>query len=181
MTTNNELVPGFDELSRDTLKIRLQKISDRCMVVYPSGDVDTSNSPFFQKKVAKVIEAGFTRLVFSLAGVGYISSTGIGAFIAFLRTVKPLNGEIVLLEIHPKVFEVFQLLGFSQFFTVKESLNDAVSFLEGRDGGKRQAFPRIFACPVCSKRLKASKAGRFRCIECKTILVVDAESRISLG
>ncbi len=182
MTANNELVPGFDDVSRDSLKIRLQKISERCMVVYPSGDVDTSNSPFFQKKVVKVIEAGFTRLVFSLAGVGYISSTGIGAFTAFLKTVKLLNGDIVLLEIHPNVFEVFQLLGFSQFFTVKENLNDAVSFLEGRDSGvKRQAFPRIFTCPICSKRLKASKAGRFRCIECKTILVVDDESRIYLG
>ena len=38
------------------------------------------------------------------------------------------GGDLVLLEIQPKVYEVFQLLGFSQFFNIKDNLNDAVDF-----------------------------------------------------
>jgi hypothetical protein len=34
-------------------------------------------------------------------------------------------------------------------------------------------FPRIFACAVCGRRLRTSKAGFFRCCECKTVLRVD--------
>ena len=46
---------------------------------------------------------------------------------------------------------------------------------------EEKVFPKIFACPVCSKRLKASKAGRFRCSECKTILAIDNQAQVFLG
>jgi hypothetical protein len=88
----------------------------------------------------------------------------------------------VLLEIQPKVYEVFQLLGFSQFFNIKENLDEAVSFFAARgEEGKGATFPRIFKCPICSKKLKASKPGRFRCSECKTILAIDNAGQVFLG
>ena len=96
--------------------------------------------------------------------------------------MKPRGGDIVLLEIQPKVYEVFQLLGFSQFFNIKDNLDEAVDFfLRGDQTGKTDIFPKIFACPICSKKLKATKAGRFRCSECKTILAIDANGQVFLG
>ena len=44
-----------------------------------------------------------------------------------------------------------------------------------------EIFPKIFSCPVCSKRLKATKSGRFRCSECKTILAIDNSGQVFLG
>ena len=44
--------------------------------------------------------------------------------------LKPRGGDLVLLEIQPKVNEVFQLLGFSQFFAIKKSLEEAVDFFK---------------------------------------------------
>ncbi|MCP4178729.1 MAG: anti-sigma F factor antagonist, partial [bacterium] len=46
---------------------------------------------------------------------------------------------------------------------------------------KSDIFPKIFRCPICSKKLKASKAGRFRCSECKTILAIDNSGQVFLG
>lgn len=186
MSTNNEIVPGFDDEKDDSLKIRLQKAEgvDGCLVLYLTGYIDTYNSNFFQKRVSKAIDAGFTRIIFQCSGLNYVSSTGIGSFTAFLKAVKPKGGEIVLLEIQPKVYEVFQLLGFSQFFNIKDNLDEAVKFfqsggsLETSDNG---IFPKTFNCPICSKRLKASKAGRFRCSECKTILAIDNAGQVFLG
>ena len=98
------------------------------------------------------------------------------------KAVKPRGGDLVLLEIQPKVYEVFQLLGFSQFFNIKENLDEAVSFFAARgEEGKGAIFPRIFKCPICSKKLRASKAGRFRCSECKTILAIDNAGQVFLG
>lgn len=182
--SNNEIVPGFDEEKDDSLKIRLQKVDEvsGCVVLYLTGYIDTYNSNFFQKRVTKAIEAGFTRLIFNCAGLNYVSSTGIGSFTAFLKAVKPQGGDLVLLEIQPKVYEVFQLLGFSQFFNIKDSLNDAVDFF-GQSGGSQETsvFPKIFQCPICSKKLKATKPGRFRCSECKTILAIDNSGQVFLG
>ncbi len=181
---NNDIVPGFDDEKDDSLKIRLQKIDEvpGCLVLYLTGYIDTYNSNYFQKRVAKVIETGFIRLIFHCAGLNYVSSTGIGSFTAFLKAVKPRGGDLVLLEIQPKVYEVFQLLGFSQFFNIKENLEESVGYFADKGGGGQAGpFPKIFNCPICSKRLKATKAGRFRCSECKTILAIDNAGQVLLG
>ncbi|MFO7781418.1 MAG: STAS domain-containing protein, partial [Spirochaetia bacterium] len=165
-------------------KIRLQKIDsvDGCLVLYLTGYIDTYNSNFFQKRVNRAVEAGYTKLIFHCSGLNYVSSTGIGSFTAFLKAVKPRGGDLVLLEIQPKVYEVFQLLGFSQFFNIKDNLDEAVEFFKkGGVATESEVFPKIFKCPICSKKLKATKAGRFRCSECKTILAIDNSGQVFLG
>ena len=184
MTNNNEIIPGFDIEKDDSLKIRLQKIDSvkGCLVLYLSGYIDTYNSNLFQKRVNKAIETGFTKLIFNCGSLNYVSSTGIGSFTHFLKAVKPKGGDLVLLEIQPKVYEVFQLLGFSQFFNIKDNLDEAVGFFSSEGGARSESvFPKIFRCPICSKKLKATKAGRFRCSECKTILAIDNSGQVYLG
>lgn len=182
--TNNEIINGFDDEKDESLKITLQKIDEveGCLALYLNGYIDTYNSNFFQKRVAKGIEAGYTRLIFHCNGLNYVSSTGIGSFTAFLKTLKARGGDLVLLEIQPKVYEVFQLLGFSQFFNIREKLEDCVSFFKSGSGkGSLTPFPKVFSCPICSKKLRAQKPGRFRCSECKTILAIDNSGEVFLG
>ncbi|MFQ3621796.1 MAG: STAS domain-containing protein [Spirochaetales bacterium] len=181
---NNDIVPGFDEEKDESLKIRLQKVDtvDGCLILYLTGYIDTYNSNFFQKRVNRAIESGFIRLIFHCGGLNYVSSTGIGSFTAFLKAVKPRGGDLVLLEIQPKVYEVFQLLGFSQFFNIKDNLDEAVDFFaKGGTKVESEIFPKIFKCPICGKKLKAVKPGRFRCSECKTILAIDNNGQVFLG
>ena len=183
--SNNNIIAGFDDEKDESLTIKLQKIDslNTCIVIFLNGYIDTYNSSFFQKSIAKIIESGYVQLVFNCASLNYVSSTGIGSFTAFLKTVKPKGGDIVLLDIQPKVYEVFQLLGFAQFFNVKDSIEDAEAFFKAgaSDEVKPDMFPQVFACPICSKKLKATKPGRFRCSECKTILAIDANARVFLG
>ncbi|MDR2477872.1 MAG: anti-sigma factor antagonist [Treponema sp.] len=183
--TNNDIVLGFDDEKDESLKIKLQAVDevDGCLVLHLNGYIDTYNSNIFQKRVVKAIEAGFIRLIFNCGGLNYVSSTGIGSFTAYMKAVKPRGGDLVLLEVQPKVFEVFQLLGFSQFFTIKDTLEDSISYFNaGKDGGDSAAqFPKVFSCPICSKKLKAVKPGRFRCSECKTVLAIDNTGQVFLG
>jgi anti-anti-sigma factor len=153
-----------------------------CLVLTLNGYIDTYNSNYFQKRINKTIEAGFVRLIFHCGGLNYVSSTGIGSFTTFLKAVKPKGGDLILLEIHPKVYEVFQLLGFSRFFQIKDNLDDSIGFF--RDSVPSEIpsiFPNTFPCPVCSKKLKAIKPGRFRCSECKTVLSIDYTGKVVRG
>jgi len=183
MVNNNNLVPGFNDEKDDSLKITLEKVNDieNCLTVYLNGYIDTYNSSFFQKRIGKVVEAGFVDLIFNCSSLNYVSSTGIGSFTAFLKMVKPKGGDIVLLEIQPKVYEVFQLLGFSQFFNIKDTTADAIAFFKQGAPVVDSVFPKVFSCPVCSKRLKATRSGRFRCSECKSILAIDPQGQVFLG
>jgi anti-anti-sigma factor len=182
--TNNEIVPGFDDEKDESLKIKLQKVDEveGCLILYLNGYIDTYNSNYFQKRIQRAIEKGFVRLIFQCGGLNYVSSTGIGSFTAFLKGVKPRGGDLVLLEIQAKVYEVFQLLGFSQFFNIKDNLEDSVNFFRSKVMPEQASlFPKVFNCPICSKKLKALKPGRFRCSECKTILAIDNAGQVFLG
>ncbi len=181
--SNNELVPGFDDEKDDSLKILLEKVEDvaKGVMISLNGYIDTYNSVYFQKQIGKIVSAGFVQLIFNCSSLNYVSSTGIGSFTAFLKLVKPKGGDIVLLNIQPKVYEVFQLLGFSQFFNIKESLVDATDFFKRGTTVENTTFPKVFNCPVCSRRLKATKSGRFRCSDCKSILAIDQQGHVFLG
>ncbi|MBN1697887.1 MAG: anti-sigma factor antagonist [Spirochaetales bacterium] len=181
---NNDIIPGFDENKDESLKIRLEKFGDgnRVMAFHLHGYIDTYNSNNFQNRIGKAIESGYMKLIFECGGLNYVSSTGIGSFTAFLKSVKPAGGDIVLIDIQPKVYEVFQLLGFSQFFNIKDSLADAVAFFNAGDVSKKsETFPKIVSCPSCSKKLKVLKPGRFRCSVCRTIIVVNKKGALSLN
>ena len=181
---NNDIVPGFDEEKDESLRIKLQKPDgvEGALVLYLSGYIDTYNSNFFQKRINRAVETGFNKLIFNCGGLTYVSSTGIGSFTAFLKAVKPRGGDVVLLEIQPRVYEVFQLLGFSQFFNIRDTLDDALNYFRTTKASTQSdLFPKTFRCPVCSIRLRASRPGRFRCSKCRTILAIDQGGQVFLG
>jgi anti-anti-sigma factor len=140
---NNDIIPGFDDEIDESLNIKLENALgiEGCLILVLDGRIDTDNSAYFQKHVHKLVQAGFMRLIFNCAGLNYVSSTGIGSFTSFLKMLKPKGGDLVLLEIQPKVNEVFQLLGFSQFFAIKKSLDEAIDFFRN---GKKKDNPALW-------------------------------------
>jgi anti-sigma B factor antagonist len=181
---NNEIVPGFDEEKTENLVITLQKAAseDGCLVMYLQGPLDIYNATGFQKKVERAIGAGFPRLIINLSAVGYVGSSGIAALVYLLRILKSRNGDVVLVKPHARVFEVFQLLGFSSFFTFVDSTDEAVAFFaRRREQGPSGPYPKTFGCEICGRKLRAARAGRFRCPECKTIIALDAAGAVHLG
>ena len=64
-----------------------------------------------------------------------------------------------------------------KFFRCTESEEEAVA--APRISGTAAVFPRTIDCPICEKRLRLVKSGRFRCPECKTILVIDESGSAS--
>nr|HPO49724.1 STAS domain-containing protein [Spirochaetota bacterium] len=142
---------------KDSLRIYLEKdgSDSKILEMTLKGFLDTYNSSDFQREVNKIIESGFLKILFNCTELNYVSSTGIGAFTAFLKTLKQKQGDLVLANLQPKVFEVFQLLGFSKFFNISQTVDDAKKILKGQKEEVPQSnFPKIFKCPICKKNLK---------------------------
>ncbi|MFW6137786.1 MAG: anti-sigma factor antagonist [Spirochaetota bacterium] len=177
---------------KDSLKITPIQIggSSKTVQLVLNGYLDTYNSPEFQSHINSMINSEIKYLVFNCNGLNYISSTGIGAFTAFLKLLKQKKGDMVLFGLQDKVLEVFQLLGFTSFFKIASDLDEALSSLkkqgrgrehDTREGGTSAAFPLIFECPRCRKKLKTSRPGKFRCSGCKGIVVVDDKGNAAQG
>jgi anti-sigma B factor antagonist len=183
MATENMIAEPTDE-QIESLELKFQKVSSvpGGVAVSMKGYIDTYNASHFQRQVDKAIQAGYCRLIFDFSGVTYVSSTGIGAFTHFLKEVRPRGGDLVLVGMITRVFEVFQLLGFSSFFNIEKTKEEAAEMLRTQSKQDiERPFPKVFGCPICAKKLRASKAGRFRCSECKSILVINESAQVSLG
>ena len=182
--SNNDIVTCFDDDRDDNLAISLSRVDEvpECVAVTLAGSIDTYNSRFFQKQIDRITASGFNKIIFDCARLTYLSSTGIGVFMAFIKAVKPKGGDIVLLQVQPRVYEIFQLLGFAQYFAKKDTMDEAIRyFAHPETETADNVFPKVFLCPICSKKLRAAKAGRFRCTECKTILSIDSAGQVSTG
>jgi len=122
---------------KDSLKITPMQVGGdgKTVQLILTGYLDTYNSPEFQTHVNQLIDSGINRIIFNCNGLNYISSTGIGAFTAFLKNLKQKKGDMVLFGLQNKVLDVFQLLGFTKFFKIGDDLDSALANLEGEGTG----------------------------------------------
>ncbi len=92
------------------------------LVVVVDGDLDTSDSPDFLKAaLAALYEAKKDGgLIIDLAALRYASSTGVGALTSTLIEAKKSDIPFYLCGISKRVMSVFEVLGFSSFFTFIE-------------------------------------------------------------
>jgi anti-sigma B factor antagonist len=182
MSANNDLVAAFDEIKADGAQYRLYKLDgvDGGIVVNIHGFIDTYNTPQFIEKMSRVFEAGYKNVMFSCSGINYISSTGIGAFVDHMKSAKKKGGNTVIVEMPSKPKEVFNLLGFTNLLNFHATEEQGTEFLK-RGEKKIEIFPKVIKCPVCTKKLSAKKAGRYRCPQCKTVLAIDPQGQLYLG
>lgn len=176
-------VKGFDsEEQNSALKMRISCLQNRSevIVVFLTGYIDTYNTNYFSNKIDKILSAGYMKLVLDCSQLNYMSSTGIGSMTGIMKALKAKGGEIILVSIQSKVMDVFELLGFSSFFAIKNSYDEVIKYLDCVKETTISIFPRAFNCPMCRTRLKTSKAGKFRCAHCKTIIEINLEGRVSL-
>lgn len=150
------------------------------------GYVDSYNSKYFQETIINHIRQGHRNIILNCKGLSYLSSAGIGSFVAISEELKT-HGHLVLYSVHPKVLEVFTLLGFTKFFNICDTYEEAyqkAQMLLSKGNNpvsteeKKVTFPFSFECKICGKRLKASKPGRYSCPMCQCSISIDTKGEI---
>ena len=82
------------------------------------------------------LRSGHCRLVADCSGLDYISSAGLGVFMIFIDQAREAGGDIRLAAIQPKVYQIFDVLGFPALFDIQPAVEDAVArFGPGREKG----------------------------------------------
>ena len=95
------------------------------IIFHLKGSIDTYNSHDFESVIHQKIVDKFHNIIFECSSLEYISSTGVGTFMSFLRKLKKMNGRMILVSLRPQVYKVFQTLGFSNFIEFEEDLSIA--------------------------------------------------------
>ncbi len=92
-----------------------------------SGILDAQTAPILENEISQTINDNFLKIVVNFKDLDYISSAGLGVFIAFIEEVREKGGDIKLVEMSPKIYSVFELLGFPLVFDILPSNKDAIS------------------------------------------------------
>lgn len=82
------------------------------------GFLDAHTAPKFEKAIQQLLSENRFKLIVSMTNLNYISSAGLGVFMGFIEEVRKNNGDIKLSNLSPKVFKVFDLLGFPALYDI---------------------------------------------------------------
>ncbi len=113
-----------------------KKTAGNVRVLELEGYLDAHTAPQFESAIQEEAEAGQLRIAVDCARLSYISSAGLGVFMSFIEELREAGGDIKLAAITPKVYQVFEVLGFPALFDILATVPEAVAkFDEGPKEG----------------------------------------------
>ncbi|USB34717.1 anti-sigma F factor antagonist [Paenibacillus sp. YPG26] len=107
------------EKHRETLIVRL------------SGELDHHTADSVRLKLDEEIARGRCRdLVFSLKGLLFMDSSGLGVILGRYKLIKQKGGRMVICDVTPSVFRLFEMSGLFKIMPVVDNEGAALSELE---------------------------------------------------
>lgn len=95
-----------------------------------TGELDAHTASQLERKLQTLIEQDKHRIIVNCEELEYIASAGLGVFMAYIEDVRSLGGDIKLSNMNPKVYNVFDLLGFPTLYDIVQEEKDAIQKFE---------------------------------------------------
>jgi len=94
------------------------------IIITLKGRLDTSNYEKFSDELTSIIESGKKFLVLNLEGLEYISSSGLRVFLSSLKTLRAVEGDVILCCMNENIKSVFEVSGFITLFRVEDKVEN---------------------------------------------------------
>ena len=95
------------------------------------GYLDAHTTPDLEKAFQDLLEQRKFNIVVNCKDLTYISSAGLGVFMAYIEDVRKNQGDIKLSNMTSKVYNIFDLLGFPLLYDISKDENEAVNKFSG--------------------------------------------------
>jgi anti-sigma B factor antagonist len=96
-------------------------------VIELKGYLDAHTAPDLETAFQKLLTEKKYNVVVNCRDLSYISSAGLGVFMAYVEDIRKNMGDIKLTNMSPKVYNVFDLLGFPILYEIYKDEQEAVS------------------------------------------------------
>ena len=103
-----------------------QRERDSVDVLELKGYLDAHTAPKLEEAFQNLLKSRRFNIVVNCRDLSYISSAGLGVFMAYIEDVRKNSGDIKLSNMSAKVFNVFDLLGFPLLYEIVKDEQDAV-------------------------------------------------------
>ncbi len=91
-----------------------------------NGFLDAHTSVELEKCFEEIIAENKFRIVVNFEKLSYISSAGLGVFMAYIETARNHTGDIKLCSMSDKIYNIFDMLGFPILFEIYKEEKSAI-------------------------------------------------------
>ncbi|MCX7908471.1 MAG: STAS domain-containing protein [Ignavibacteria bacterium] len=92
------------------------------------GILDAHTAPILENSMKETLENGLKKIIINFKNLEYISSAGLGVFMAFIEDTRNNNGDIKFSEMPDKIYSIFELLGFHLIFDILSNDEEAINY-----------------------------------------------------
>ena len=102
-------------------------------VINLSGYLDAHTAPTLENNFTDLIDQNKFKIVVNFEKLAYISSAGLGVFMAYIEKIRNNSGDIKLTNMNDKVYNIFDLLGFPLLYEIYKTENEALNKFKESD------------------------------------------------
>lgn len=107
-------------------------------VIKLSGYLDAHTAPILESNFTELIDSSKFKIIVNFKDLAYISSAGLGVFMAYIEKIRNNSGDIKLTNMNDKVYNIFDLLGFPLLYEIFEKEDEALKkFKESDEVGSK--------------------------------------------
>lgn len=96
-------------------------------VINLKGYLDAHTAPTLENNFTHLMESSKYKIVVNFEDLAYISSAGLGVFMAYVEGIRENKGDIKLTNMSDKVFNIFDLLGFPLLYEIYKNEEEAIN------------------------------------------------------
>ncbi|BBC25712.1 STAS domain-containing protein [Pseudanabaena sp. ABRG5-3] len=101
-------------------------MSNEVKVIQPSGRLDVTTAADFRRQVNDIASATSSPkyLLVDLQEITFMDSSGLGALVSALKSIRNSNGEMVICGANDQVQMLFELTSMTKIFKIYPTIDD---------------------------------------------------------
>jgi anti-sigma B factor antagonist len=109
-----------------SVQVASERRGDALVAHIDVGTLETDNVGEFRTAVAPIMDQA-DELVLDLSNVTFMDSTGLGAMLSCLRTMKAKGGSLRVASLTPEVKRLFDMVMMDRVFEIYPTVDDALT------------------------------------------------------
>ncbi|MBW4492073.1 MAG: STAS domain-containing protein [Oscillatoria princeps RMCB-10] len=87
----------------------MKNLNRAVKIVQPSGILDKNKALQFQRQISDVVDEGANIVLVDFQDVTFMDSSGLGALVSALKTVRAANGKLAVCSINHQIRILFEI------------------------------------------------------------------------
>ena len=102
--------------------------NNEIVIIQPRGYIDAITYTDVEETIANQLAQKYYKIIINLAQCEYVNSSGWGVFIREIKEIRKNNGDLVLVNMLPDVYMVYDTMEFSKILKSLASLQEGISY-----------------------------------------------------